>query len=37
MLIETAKSSGTWKAGAILEDPLDRKNLATLRGLRDIL
>jgi len=37
MLIETAKSSGTWKAGASQEDPLDRTNLATLRRLRDIL
>ncbi len=35
LLIETEKSAGTWKAGAILEDPLDRKNLDTLRGLRD--
>jgi len=35
MLIETEKSKGTWRAGSILEDPLDRKNLATLRGLRD--
>ena len=35
LLIETEKSEGTWKAGAILEDPLDRKNLDTLRSLRD--
>lgn len=34
LLIETEKSEGTWKAGAILEDPLDRKNLDTLRSLR---
>jgi deoxyribonuclease-4 len=34
ILIETEKSSGAEKAGAIVEDPLDRKNLATLRSLR---
>jgi deoxyribonuclease-4 len=34
ILIETEKSKGAEKAGAIVEDPLDRKNLATLRALR---
>ena len=34
MLIETAKSRGAEKAGAIVEDPLDHKNLETLRRLR---
>jgi deoxyribonuclease-4 len=34
ILIETEKSKGCEKAGAIVEDPLDRKNLATLRALR---
>ena len=35
MLIETAKSRGAEKAGAIVEDPLDRRNLETLRRLRE--
>jgi deoxyribonuclease-4 len=34
MLIETEKSKGSEKAGTIVEDPFDRKNLATLRALR---
>jgi deoxyribonuclease IV len=34
ILIETAKSRGSEKGGAIVEDPLDAKNLATLRRLR---
>ena len=34
MLIETEKSKGCEKAGTITEDPLDQKNLATLRSLR---
>lgn len=34
LLIETEKSESTGRAGAILEDPLDRKNLDTLRSLR---
>jgi deoxyribonuclease-4 len=34
MLIETEKSRGCEKAGAIVEDPLDRENLARLRALR---
>jgi deoxyribonuclease-4 len=34
MLIETEKSRGAEKAGAIVEDPLDVANLATLRRLR---
>ncbi len=34
MLIETEKSRSPWKVGAILEDPLDRRNLDTLRSLR---
>jgi deoxyribonuclease-4 len=34
MLIETEKSKGAEKAGTIVEDPLDRRNLATLRSLR---
>jgi deoxyribonuclease-4 len=37
ILIETEKSKGCEKAGSIVEDPLDMKNLATLRGLRDRL
>ncbi len=37
MLIETEKSPGTWRPGAVVEDPLDAKNLATLRGLRNAL
>src|SRR5918993_511056 len=35
ILIETEKSSRSEKAGTIVEDPLDAKNLATLRSLRD--
>jgi deoxyribonuclease-4 len=35
MLIETQKSRGAERAGAIVEDPLDVKNLTTLRRLRD--
>ena len=34
ILIETQKAARSEKAGAIVEDPFDRKNLATLRGLR---
>jgi deoxyribonuclease-4 len=34
ILIETAKSAGAEKRGAIVEDPLDVKNLSTLRRLR---
>jgi deoxyribonuclease-4 len=34
ILIETAKSPGTEQRGAIVEDPLDVKNLGTLRRLR---
>jgi deoxyribonuclease-4 len=34
ILIETEKSSGAERPGTIVEDPLDRKNLATLRSLR---
>jgi len=34
ILIETEKSRGTEKAGALVEDPLDAANLATLRRLR---
>ena len=34
MLIETEKSRGAERAGTIVEDPLDRKNLVTLRALR---
>ena len=34
MLIETEKTKGAERAGVILEDPLDRKNLDTLRQLR---
>ena len=34
VLIETEKSKGAEKAGTIVEDPLDRKNLMTLRRLR---
>ena len=34
MLIETAKSRGAERAGAIVEDPFDRRNLETLRRLR---
>jgi deoxyribonuclease-4 len=34
ILIETAKSRGSEKAGAVVEDPFDVKNLATLRTLR---
>ena len=35
LLIETEKSPGVGPAGAIVVDPLDMKNLATLRRLRD--
>lgn len=35
MLIETQKSRGVERAGAIVEDPLDKRNLETLRRLRD--
>lgn len=35
MLIETEKSKGRESAGAIVEDPLDARNLQTLRRLRD--
>jgi hypothetical protein len=34
MLIETEKSSGAEKAGTIITDPFDMKNLGTLRRLR---
>lgn len=34
MLIETAKSRGSEKAGTVVEDPLDVRNLETLRRLR---
>jgi deoxyribonuclease-4 len=34
ILIETEKSKGCERAGMILEDPFDMKNLATLRTLR---
>jgi deoxyribonuclease-4 len=34
LLIETAKSRGSEKAGTVIEDPLDVKNLDTLRRLR---
>ena len=34
ILIETEKSRGTEKAGAIVADPLDTRNLETLRRLR---
>jgi deoxyribonuclease-4 len=34
ILIETAKSAGTEKRGVIAEDPLDVRNLTTLRRLR---
>jgi deoxyribonuclease-4 len=34
ILIETEKSKGSERAGAIIEDPLDARNLATLRRLR---
>lgn len=37
MLIETEKSKGRESAGAIVEDPLDARNLQTLRHLRDAL
>ena len=36
ILIETEKSKGCEKAGTIVEDPLDKKNLAVLRELREI-
>ena len=35
MLIETEKATRSEKAGAIVRDPFDVKNLATLRRLRD--
>ena len=35
ILIETAKSRGSERPGAIVEDPLDVRNLGTLRRLRD--
>ncbi len=35
MLIETEKTARTTRRHAILEDPLDVRNLATLRALRD--
>jgi deoxyribonuclease IV len=35
MLIETEKSSRSEKAGTVVEDPFDAKNLATLRNLRN--
>lgn len=35
MLIETEKSAGSERAGTIQTDPLDLKNLETLRRLRD--
>ena len=35
MLIETQKSRGAERAGAVVEDPLDRRNLETLRKLRE--
>jgi hypothetical protein len=34
ILIETEKSKGAERAGAIVADPLDTKNLETLRRLR---
>ncbi len=34
MLIETEKARGSEKAGTIVEDPYDRRNLETLRRLR---
>lgn len=37
ILIETEKSKGCEKAGAIIADPLDMQNLQTLRRLRDQL
>jgi deoxyribonuclease IV len=36
MLIETEKARGSEKAGVIVEDPYDKKNLATLRRLRSL-
>ncbi len=36
MLIETEKSEGCEKRGAIVPDPLDTMNLETLRRLRDL-
>ena len=35
ILIETEKSAGAERKGTIVEDPLDMKNLGTLRRLRD--
>ena len=35
ILIETKKSKGCQKAGAVVADPLDTQNLGTLRRLRD--
>ncbi len=34
MVIETEKSTRSEKAGTVVEDPFDRRNLATLRALR---
>jgi deoxyribonuclease IV len=34
LLIETRKTMGAWKPGAIVLDPLDERNLETLRQLR---
>jgi endonuclease IV len=34
MLIETAKASRSERPGAVVKDPFDVKNLATLRRLR---
>ena len=34
LLIETRKTMGAWKPGAIVLDPLDERNLETLRHLR---
>ena len=35
MLIETQKSRGAERAGSVVEDPLDKRNLETLRRLRE--
>jgi deoxyribonuclease-4 len=35
LLIETEKTKGAERKGVIVEDPLDMKNLDTLRRLRD--
>jgi deoxyribonuclease IV len=34
LLIETRKTEGAWKPGAVVLDPLDERNLETLRRLR---